>query len=114
MPQKTSPATGALIHTAACGGTAGNLQCRRKRFMGGLLLCHVAITLQYCRTSSAVLLHLYCSITALLLQRRCNTFAVLLQLPCSATAKGMRKVCSMERLIDKYLYDESPMGSNVR
>ncbi|GAB6870171.1 hypothetical protein JCM16496A_25760 [Bacteroides rodentium JCM 16496] len=46
MPQKTSPVTGALIHTAACGGTAGNLQCRRKRFMGGLLLCHVAITLQ--------------------------------------------------------------------
>ena len=72
MPQKTSPATGALIHTATCGGTAGNLQCR------------------------------------------CNTFAVLLQLPCSVTAKGMRKACSMEGLIDKYLYNESPMGSNVQ
>ena len=100
MPQKTSPATGALIHTAACGGTAGNLQCRRKQFMGGLLLCHVAITLQYCRTSSAVLLHFYCSITAQPLQSHCTPFAAPLQHLCSATAKGMQKVCSMERLID--------------
>ena len=105
MPQKTSPVTGALIHTAACGGTAGNLQCRRKRFMGGLLLCHVAITLQYCRTSSAVLLHFYCSITAQPLQYHCTAFAVLLQYLCSTTAIALQ--CHCKRDAESLQYGEA-------